>query len=105
MATKKAEPKKRGKQTRLPGTEDAALADLDTIGFEYAAIRDKRMELTTQEVELKRRALEAMHKHNRSHYKYQDLEMEIVPGDEKVRVVVKKPKPGKEDGGNDGTKG
>lgn len=98
METAKDKTKTRGKQDRLPGTEDAALADLDSIGFEYAAMRDKRMDLNKQEIDLKARAIKLMHKHNRSHYKYQDLEMEIVPGDENIRVRVKKPKETKADG-------
>ncbi|MFA5387681.1 MAG: hypothetical protein WC322_04865 [Candidatus Paceibacterota bacterium] len=98
MTTAKDKPKTtRGKQNRLPGVP-GGIPELEECGFEYAAIRDKRQELLRKEVELKKRAKEAMHQHNRTHYKYGDLEMELEPGEETLRVRVTKPKKGAADG-------
>jgi hypothetical protein len=83
MANKKA------KQDRLPGT-DGGIPELETLSYEYAAIRDQRMELLKQEVELKGKLLAEMHKNSLTTYKYQDLELEIIPGEEKIKVVVEK---------------
>lgn len=41
----------------LPGLEDHAIRPLDTAAAEYADIRDQRMELTRQEVDLKARTM------------------------------------------------
>ena len=76
-------------QERLPGTE-GEISELEQLGHEYAALRDSRMELLKQEVELKKKTLKAMHRNNLTTYKYQDIEMEVVPGKEKLRVVVEK---------------
>jgi hypothetical protein len=76
-------------QERLPGTE-GEIPELEQLGHEYAALRDSRMELLKKEVELKKKTLEAMHKINLTTYKYQDIEMEIVPGKEKLQVKVEK---------------
>lgn len=77
----------RNRQERLPGTENA-IPELEELGHEYAGVRDERMELTRREVELKERLLEAMKRNDLSAYRYQDIEMEIVPGKEKVKVKV-----------------
>lgn len=78
----------RASQARLPGTE-GVIQELEALGYEYAALRDQRMELTRQEVDLKKKLLEAMHNNNLTTYQYQDIEVEIVPGEEKIKVKVK----------------
>jgi hypothetical protein len=80
---------KRARQERLPGTE-GVIQELEELGYEYAALRDQRMDLTKQEVDLKNRLLEAMHKNNLTSYQYQDIEVEIIPGEEKLKVKVDK---------------
>lgn len=79
----------RGKQGRLPGVE-GSIAELEQLGFEYAAIRDRRMEALKDEVELKGKILQAMRKHKKTQYIYQDLMIQIVPGEEKLKVKVAK---------------
>ncbi len=81
--------RKRANQKRLPGVE-GAIPELEQLGYEYASLRDQRMELLKQEVELKRKSLEAMKRHHLTEYKYQDLSMKIVPGEEKLKVTVEK---------------
>lgn len=78
---------KGSRQERLPGTENA-IPELEELGHEYAGVRDERMDLTRKEVELKERLLEAMKRNDLSACRYQDIEMEIVPGKEKVKVKV-----------------
>jgi hypothetical protein len=79
----------RGKQDRLPGTE-GSIPELESLSHEYAASRDERMSLLKKEVELKTKLREAMHKNELTKYVYQDICIEIVPGEEKLKVVVAK---------------
>ena len=79
------------RQARLPGTANS-IKELDELGLEYAAIRDERMALTKKEVDLKGRVHQAMRDHKITTYKYGEIEIEIVPGEEDVKVHVKKPK-------------
>jgi hypothetical protein len=80
---------RRPKEQRLPGT-DGGIPELETLSYEYAAIRDQRMALLKQEVDLKTKILSEMHKNSLMVYKYQDLQLEIIPGEEKIKVVVEK---------------
>jgi hypothetical protein len=80
---------RRPKEQRLPGT-DGGIPELETLSYEYAAIRDQRMALLKQEVDLKTKLLSEMHKNSLMVYKYQDLQLEIIPGEEKIKVVVEK---------------
>lgn len=79
----------RKKQENLPGVE-TGFPELEVIGIEYASIRDERMKLMTREVELNQQAIEAMHKHSLTTYKVEGLTMEIVPGEEKLKVRSEK---------------
>jgi hypothetical protein len=89
---------RRPKQERLPETH-GGIPELEQLGYEYAALRDRRMTLLKEEVDLKKKTLEALHKNNLLNYSYEDLEIQIVPGAEKLRVKVKKA--GDEDEEND----
>ena len=82
---------KKPRQQRLPGTVNS-IPELDEAGIKYAAIRDSRMELTRREVALKNKVHEAMKKHKLKTYKYGEVEIEVVQGEEDVKVHVKKPK-------------
>lgn len=75
---------------RLPGLEDAQIEELETIATEYKKQQKKRMSYLSKEVEQKGLLLEAMKRHKKKHYKFEDLEIEIVPTGEKLRVKIKK---------------
>lgn len=85
-----AEPVQRPRQQRIPGTEDAKIDALEEIAEDYAAIRDKRQLLTTQEVDLKGKVLDLMKANNKEHYRRNGVEITIVHEDETVKVRVKK---------------
>jgi len=90
--------KKRGpRQERLPGTEDPAITDLETLAQDYAELRDGRMRILAAEVKKKGEILAAMKKHKRSSYTHESVEIEIEPTGEKLTVRVKKPKDGEGD--------
>lgn len=87
---------KRPKQIDL--IEDREISELQKLAEEYAGIRDDRQELTRREVNLKDRLLSAMHRHKKTHYKYQDVEITIVKDEtEDVKVKIKKAKEDKEE--------
>jgi hypothetical protein len=74
----------------LPGMEDRGLADLDALALDYADIRDRRIDLNTEEADLKARLLAAMHKHGKEFYKRNGVEIRVIKGDEDVKVKVGK---------------
>src|SRR5947207_4768579 len=94
MAAKKKAAKvvKKVRQKRLPGMADAKLEALHSAALDYAEIRDKRQELTKQEVELKGSLLTLMHKHKREHYEYNGVTIDLVAEQETVKVRVAKAK-------------
>jgi len=93
MATKKRAGKKksagkRARTPRLPGTEDAAIAEIEKAAEAYEDVRDERMRLTGEEVEKKEKLLEAMDKHEKTEYIFNDHKVEVVeePGTRTVKV-------------------
>lgn len=76
-------------QNELPGMEDRKLKDLHDAALEYAEIRDQRMALSAQEVELKTSLLALMHKYKKESYVYDGIEINIVHEEETVKVKVK----------------
>lgn len=82
---------------RLPGMDDAEIEELESIAHEYKKIQKRRMTALNKEVELKDQLLEVMKKNKRKHYKFEDLEIEIVPTGEKLKVKI-----AKEDGDDGG---
>jgi len=90
---KTAKPKAAKKQPRsgsLPGMEDHAIRPLDHLAADYADIRDQRMELTRQEVDLKARTMKLMKKYGKTKYQHNGILIEIEPGEETIKVRVKK---------------
>jgi hypothetical protein len=95
LSTRKEEPvaKKATKTPRdrdLPGMEDRAIAVLETLAAEYAELRDERIQLNAQEVVLKQKLLGEMHRLKRSSYRRPGVEIEIEPGEETIKVRVRK---------------
>jgi hypothetical protein len=79
----------RPEQNELPGIEKK-IKEIHEKGLQYAAVRDERMQLTQQEVKLQGELLELMKKHELTRYQVEDVEMEIVPVKERVKVRIKK---------------
>lgn len=78
-----------GKQEALPGMEDRELTDLEDAARNYVAVRDRRMALTDQEVDLKGVLLNAMHRHKRVKYHRDGILIEVKTEKETVRVKIK----------------
>jgi len=91
MAKRKKAAKTQPRTGSLPGLEDHAIRALDNAAAEYADIRDQRMALTTQEVDLKARAMKLMKKYGKTTYRHNGIEITIEPGEESIKVRVKKP--------------
>ena len=83
---------KKGRQKRLPGMADAKLEALHNAALDYAEVRDKRQELTKEEVALKGTLLTLMHKHKKDHYEYNGVTIDLVTEQETVKVRVAKAK-------------
>jgi hypothetical protein len=80
------------KQDALPGMENRKIKALQDAAMDYADIRDQRVALTAQEVELKQKLIELMHKHERETYTYSGVTITLVHEEESVKVKVSKPK-------------
>jgi len=70
--------------------EDHAIKPLEDIATSYADIRDQRMALTEEEKSLKDHARRLMKQYNKTIYKHGGVEIRIVPGEEDVKVKVRK---------------
>lgn len=81
---------KRGRQARLPGTEDAAIESLEALAEEYAEARDERMAIGERESDLKQKLLTEMHANGKTKYLHAGVEIEVIATDEKVKVRIKK---------------
>jgi hypothetical protein len=85
-----AEPVKRPRQQRIPGTEDAKIDALEDAAQDYAAKRDQRMQLTIQESDLKMTLLRLMKENKKETYRRDGVEINIVHEEETVRVRIGK---------------
>lgn len=93
MSKKKAPAK--GKPTKprdqpLPGMEDSAIKPLEDAAHAYAELRDERMGLSRQEVDLKQRLIGLMKTHGKDHYQRDGITIDLVQESETVKVRVKK---------------
>jgi hypothetical protein len=84
--------KKGARQDALPGLENRKIKALQDAAMDYADIRDQRVALTSQEVELKQKLIDLMHKHDRETYTYNGVTITLVHEEESVKVKVSKPK-------------
>jgi hypothetical protein len=80
----------RPRQPDLPGTEDRRLQPLDDLAAAYADVRDRRIDLTREEGELKAHAIALMHQFDKTIYKHDGIEIRLVAGEEDVKVKVRK---------------
>lgn len=102
MAGKKKEPKARRKrpvQISIPGTEDAAIKEIEDAALDYADVRDQRQALTPIEVDKKARLLAVMHKWKKEKYHRGNITVNVTVEKEKAQVRIKKDKPDEESGG------
>lgn len=80
----------RSKQTRIPGTEQKKVPEIERAADHYVDVRDKRMELTEAEVDAKDKLLAAMRKHGLDVYHLEDAEpplvVTVLPGEATVKV-------------------
>lgn len=88
MAKKKAAVKI-PRQDQLPGIEDKKIAAIENAALDYAEIRDQRQDLTTQEVELKKKLIKLMHAKELQEYKRNGISVKLVLEEESVKVRVK----------------
>lgn len=82
--------KTKAKTQSLPGMEDHAIRELENVANEYVEIRDARMELTKREHDLKAEAMKAMRRHGKTFYKHGGVTIQIVSGEDDIKVRVAK---------------
>ena len=58
------------KQKTLPGTEDEKYADIIDAAEAYEELRDKRMELLKEEIDMKKKLIDAMKAHDLVEYSF-----------------------------------
>jgi hypothetical protein len=80
---------KRPRDRALPGLEDDAIRELESLAGDYADIRDRRQALTTEEVACKQRVMALMHEHQKTVYKRNGIEIRLEPGEETVKVKIR----------------
>ena len=78
-------------QARLSGTENG-ISEIDTLAYQYAAARDERQEILQQEVKLKKSLMSQMKDRGLKNYKYGEVTIEIIAGEDDIKVKVKKSK-------------
>lgn len=86
---KKTVTKKLPRQSQLPGIGDEKIAAIENAALDYAEIRDQRQELTTQEVDLKKKLLDLMHAKKLTEYKRNGISVTIKMEEETVKVRVR----------------
>ena len=89
-----------GKQHDLKGMEQPGLPDLVDVGKRYKSAQRRRMQALAKEVELKDGVLAIMHEHKLTTYRDEDedIEFELVPGKERLKVKT----PSEEEEASDG---
>jgi len=80
--------KKLPRQKIIPGIGDAKIAAIENAALDYAELRDKRQELTTQEVELKTNLITLLKKKGITEYKRNGISVILTVEKEKVTVRV-----------------
>ena len=73
-------------QTELKGIERPVIKAIEDAAEDYETIRDKRMALTEKEIEAKSKLLDLMKKHKCKLYRYDERIVELVPGEDGVKV-------------------
>lgn len=81
----------RPKNQDLPGVEGEGVSQkkipaIEKAASKYVSVRDERMALTKKEVDARAVLINAMKENNTVLYRYDDMEVVLKPGDEKVKV-------------------
>lgn len=84
-----AKSKKIPRQQPLPGMENAKIAKLENIALDYAELRDQRQVLSVQEVDLKTKLIDEMHKQKKTEYKRNGIDIKLTVEKEGIKVRVK----------------
>lgn len=84
MATATRPRKRRDKQKMIEGTDDS-IPEIDEAAEKYVEARDERQSVLLDEIELKGKLLDAMHKHKLEVYRFNGFTVEI-KADERVKV-------------------
>lgn len=82
--------RKLARQKTLPGMETTAIKELDSAAYDYADIRDQRIDLNEQEVKLKDRLMKTMKRHDRKDYVCGPVEIHLTHEKESVKVKIHK---------------
>jgi hypothetical protein len=88
-APKEKKAKKVPRQDALPGMSDAKLSVIEGLAIDYVELRDERMDIGKQEVEIKQQLIEAMHKAGKTEYKRAGISVKLIVEEEGVKVRVK----------------
>ena len=86
---KHSKPRRIPRQEVIPGIGDQKIAAIENAAMDYAEIRDERQELTTKEVDLKKRLLDLMHNKGLKEYKRNGISVKVVLEQENVKVRVR----------------
>jgi hypothetical protein len=88
---KRPTPARKPRQARLPGTEDAAIEELEALAENYAGARDRQREAGKEQKELRKSIATAMHNNGKTTYRHGGVFITLLDNDEEVRVKVSKP--------------
>lgn len=87
MAAKR---QKKSDQTSIPGTEKPVHKDVAKAAAELYDVSTERMALSEQEGKLSGKLLELMKKHGLTSYTEEDMTVEVVAVEERVKVKKKR---------------
>jgi len=73
----------------LPGLEHRAIKELEDVALQLLAIEGRKSFHAQLERELKAQAIAILHKHNKSTYRREWVDMSIEPTGEKLKVKLK----------------
>lgn len=82
------------KAQALPTMEHRVIDELEDLGARYVNVRDRRIKLNAEEVDLKKDIRRAMHDNNKDVYDSANMTIRLEKPDEEedVKVKIKKPK-------------
>jgi hypothetical protein len=81
---------RRPRQPRLPGTEDAAIQDLENAALDYQEAKDELISARNYVDQCEGALLSLMKKYGRTHYLRDGIEVTHLEKRERVKVTIKK---------------